>query len=321
MNKMNLYKEYADEFTEKGLSVIPDKFMMKQPAIKSWTDYCTRKPTPDEIETWKTSFDSSNIAVCLGEASGIIAVDMDSEDPDIAELISRMTLDSPVAKVGSKGWTRFFRYHPTIQTDTLKHNGSVVVEVLANGKKTTLPPSVHPNGETYKWVGKSLVDVSIEDLPLLPPNYIPTMAQMLKTHFAIDQELAYNKLANGRNDSLVKYCSDILNARKPLEEAINLLVEYDSKNHDIPLFTDNTEFRHTEPYTNALALYTNCLNSFNSKRYQNNQAYESPVVPIKVDEVEPGKLRSELPENSNNLELPQPAGVLAAIMNWILGNS
>ena len=37
---MNLYKQYAREFTDAGYSVIPDKFASKQPAIKGWTNYC-----------------------------------------------------------------------------------------------------------------------------------------------------------------------------------------------------------------------------------------------------------------------------------------
>ena len=51
-SSMNLYKEYVDEYSEKGMSVIPDKFAMKQPAIKEWTTYCERKPTDAEVLEW-----------------------------------------------------------------------------------------------------------------------------------------------------------------------------------------------------------------------------------------------------------------------------
>ena len=55
---MNLYKQYAREFTDAGYSVIPDKFASKQPAIKGWTNYCYNKPTDQEIENWGNSFNN-----------------------------------------------------------------------------------------------------------------------------------------------------------------------------------------------------------------------------------------------------------------------
>lgn len=319
MNKMHLYKEYVDEFTEAGLSVIPDKFMMKTPAIKSWSDYCKRKPTQEEIDSWKESFDSSNISVCLGEASGIVALDMDATDPEIAELITKFAPKSPVEKVGSKGWTRFFRWHPTLNTDILKYNGEVMVELLSNGKKTTIPPSVHPNGETYKWTDKSLTDVSIQELPALPPSVLPFLGQKIR-ELKGGEAPSYNKIINGRNDALTKFTSELINDKIPLGEAVKKLIKFDEDNHETPLFTDTSEFRHTEAFTNALTLYTNCLNSFNGKRYQANKEYETPIIPETV-EVTPGKQKSECQKSYDNPELPKPEGVLAVIMNYILVNS
>ena len=103
-------------------------------------------------------------------------------------------------------------------------------------------------------------------------------------------------------------------------QAIKKLIKFDEDNHETPLFTDTSEFRHTEAFTNALTLYTNCLNSFNGKRYQANKEYETPIIPETV-EVEPGKQKSECQKSYDNPELPKPEGVLAAIMNYILKNS
>ena len=130
----HVYKNYAYLYRKKGFSVIPDKFMMKQPAIKGWSDYSYKFPTNEEMESWIGNFTQTNIALCLGEASGIIALDIDCVDEKILDIILPILPDSPVKKVGAKGDTRFFRYTGEV-TDILKFNGNVVVEILSNNKK------------------------------------------------------------------------------------------------------------------------------------------------------------------------------------------
>ena len=321
---MNLYKEYVDEYSEKGMSVIPDKFAMKQPAIKEWTTYCERKPTDAEVLEWKGAFDKTNIALCTGKASGIIAVDMDCIDPEIVEIINEMTIPSPVEKIGDKGWTRFYKYDEAIKTCTIKYNNQVVLEILSEKKKTTLPPSKHPSGASYRWTGKSLLDIDVDTLPKFPTNFIPNLQQKLLQLSVHNAPEGFTKVINGRNDELVKYCSDIIRDNTPINDAILKLIAYDKEKHETPLFTDSTEYRHDEPLTNALMLYTNCLHSFNTKRFSNSQSYEVPVIPrIEEDkgEDEPGKLKSGKLQEKSSPELPKAEGVLDAIMRYILRNS
>ena len=52
------------------------------------------KPTDQEIENWGKSFDQSNVAVCLGKASGIVAIDLDWYGPR-SSLNYRKLLPSP----------------------------------------------------------------------------------------------------------------------------------------------------------------------------------------------------------------------------------
>ena len=66
-----------------------------------------KKPTDQEIENWGNSFDESNVAVCLGKASGIVAIDFDSVDPEVAEIMELLTPPSRVEKVGTKGLDTF----------------------------------------------------------------------------------------------------------------------------------------------------------------------------------------------------------------------
>lgn len=318
---MNLYKQYVHEFTDAGYSVIPDKFASKQPAIKGWTNYCKQKPTQQEIENWCNSFDQTNVAVCLGEASGVVAIDFDSNDPEVAEIMERLTPPSRVEKKGSKGWTRFYRWHPGIDTDKLDINGNIIFEVLSKDKKTTIPPSKHPSGMSYEWVGESLATVRPEDLGPFPVNIINAVRQEIVTtidKYKTGSVARYNKVIQGRNDAMSKYVAELKKDEHDVGIIINKMIEYDAQHNDPPLFTDPTEFGNDDAMTNALSFFSNHLMSWNTKRFNNNQSYEHIVLP-KEDEA--GKLKSEASENSNTPELPKPEGVLAAIMNYILQNS
>ena len=122
----HLYKENAEAYLKAGLSLIPDKYQSKQPAIKNWASYCYQIPTQDEVNSWISNFSSTNISLCLGEASGIIALDLDTTDQKILDLILPLLPDSPVEKKGAKGFTRFFKFTGET-TQILKHNGECVL--------------------------------------------------------------------------------------------------------------------------------------------------------------------------------------------------
>jgi len=315
---MNLYKQYAREFTDAGYSVIPDKFASKQPAIKGWTNYCENKPTDQEIENWSNSFEETNVAVCLGKASGIVALDLDCLDPQIIEIIEKVAPPSRVEKKGGKGWTRFYRWHPGIKTDNLKHNGNIILEILSDGKKTTIPPSKHPSGLSYEWVGESLATVRPEELGMFPMNIINTVRDLLVTKLGYADAPSYNKIVQGRNDLLSKYAAEVIKVENELGTIINKLIAYDEENNEPPLFTDVNEFGNDDAITNALHFFASHLTSWNSKRFNSNQSYEQIILPKEGVE---GKSKSEASENFQSPELPKAEGVLAVIMNYILKNS
>ena len=94
----NIYTLYQKQYIEAGISVIPAKWGSKMPAIKNWTEYCYRLPTVDERMSWMRNFSETNLDVALGEASGIIALDLDCTDQRILDVIVPMLPESPVVK-------------------------------------------------------------------------------------------------------------------------------------------------------------------------------------------------------------------------------
>lgn len=322
----HIYKQQAHKYLEKGYSVIPDKYMSKQPAIKGWADYCFKMPSNEEVKSWISNLKESGIALCLGETSNIVALDLDATDQKVLDIIIPMLPESPVTKIGSKGETRFFRFANEM-TQNISFNGEVVLEILSTNKKTTLPPSIHPNGSAYKWKDKSLLDVNINDLPILPPMLLPHVESTLKT--VLKDIVVENgfKVVSGRNQALSQECSRLIAERTPVDDAIQQLIKFDKEKHEEPLFSDHTELRHTEPFTNALQFYANHLSTYNSKRFYKNETYEIPVTYSAVtkelaDQAAMGKSQQEESQKSENLlSLPSAQGALKSLIQNILDNS
>ena len=277
MNNKNIYKEFAPRYIDNGMSVIPDKYMQKLPAIRAWSDYCYKKPTEAEVESWSNNFNESNISIALGEASGVIAIDVDTEDEEILAFIRKELYPSPCEKVGSKGFTRFYKYTGEI-SEVFKHNKNVVFELLSSKKKSTLPPSVHPTGSSYKWSGKSLLDFKPEELPVLPPFLVGRLFKDIIDMFPEDEvnRDSYSKFStSGRNDTLTKMCFKLIGEKKSADEVVKELVDFDKKEHSPPYFTDPEENMHLDAYSNALAMYSYQINRLNAIHHKKCEEYET----------------------------------------------
>ena len=325
---MHVFKDNYKNYIDAGFSVIPDKYKMKTPAIKGWTDYCYKNPTLDEAEGWSNNFTCTNMAVCLGEASGIIALDFDSTDETVIKLLEPILPKSPVGRIGAKGWARLFRFRGET-TQSLKYNGEMVIEILSSGKKLTLPPSIHPNGMAYKWETETtLLDVDINELPYLPPMLFSFLEQKLRSNIDdISTNKTGSKIISGRNDGLSSLCGTLIQNGVDVNEAIKQLLDFDETNNSPALFTDINEMQHTERFTNALKFYTNHLDSINTKRMRSNKTYEVPITKHAID----GALKDDMikkkeqkPENQKlrrEILVKEPEGILKNLKEHILSNS
>lgn len=324
---MNIYANHALPYIKAQYSVIPGKFGTKLPAIKEWTRFCYELPTEEQVLHWSNTFTNTNLDLCTGKASGIIALDFDSTDPEIIDLVGHMMPESPVERIGSKGWVRFFRYNGE-QSFALKFNGEVVFEILSDRKKVTIPPSKHPSGMFYRWKDRALLDVKKEDLPLLPIGLVSGVQNKLKFSKPGTEIGSPTKLINGRNDALSSECARLIQEGMGLNDALSQLIAYDKENHETPLFTDITEFGHTEAYTNAGTFFFNHLKFVNSKRFRDHKEYEIPITASAVNNVyveEILKKKEQKQEKQKKLNMKElkikPPGALGMIYEHILANS
>jgi hypothetical protein len=321
LKNKNVFAENAQSYLDRGYSVIPDKYMSKMPAIRGWANYCYSLPSETEVNSWSTNITESGIALALGEASGVIAFDVDSTDQRILDAILPVLPPSPVTKIGSKGETRFFRYSGE-STEVFKHNGEVVFEVLSNNKKTTLPPSIHPNGESYRWLDKGLLEVDKTSLPLLPPYLVTHLQDKIRNLIPDTEIQGRGKTFSGRNNSMSALTGQLIKEGVPLDSALSKMIEFDKNENDVALFTDSNEFMHTEPFTNALQFYANHLNTANSKHYRKNETYEIPITASAIKEDSLGKSNSGTGKVKKlSRVLPHAHGALKSIQSTILENS
>lgn len=221
-------------YIESGLSVIPLKHESKAPIIDDWSKYCRVLPSESLALKWDELLDAGKcgIGLCLGEASGIVALDIDTDNPETLSVAQR----SPVSKRGAKGETRFFRFKAGVENNSqlLKTKG---IEILSTGRQTVLPPSIHPATKVpYKWTSQAtLLDIDASDLPELDLEAIdllPNIAQASSTEI---------KPTGGRNTALVGIVSAMRTRGETEQTIIEEVYSYDKTHHSPRLFTDASE--------------------------------------------------------------------------------
>jgi hypothetical protein len=76
---MNTILEYALQYHNKNLSVIPIISREKKPAIQSWESNKVIRADKEQIEKWFSNNEFTNISIVTGSISGLIAFDIDGD--------------------------------------------------------------------------------------------------------------------------------------------------------------------------------------------------------------------------------------------------
>lgn len=140
----NIFATYAPRYWAAGLPAIPLIYENKRPAIPRWQTYSDAFPTKDEQQGWLNAFASGNIGLPMGPSSGLVAIDIDSEDPVVMQVLERVLPPSPWVRIGRKGRVQVYRWTGE-RTARIKHeDGSMICEILSKGTQFVLPPSIHP---------------------------------------------------------------------------------------------------------------------------------------------------------------------------------
>ena len=161
----------------------------KIPAIKSWKEFQSRKPTNEEVENWWTTNPKYNIGIVTGKISNLTVVDIDQEERP------EWLPPTLVVKTG-KGWHYYYQYCEGVNNSArIKEN----IDIRSEGGYVVGAGSVHPDtGKVYEVIDKNPI------------------AQFPDHLFEVKKERTnWDEMANGapqgqRNESAAKYIGKLM---------------------------------------------------------------------------------------------------------------
>jgi len=154
--KISPYAAVAKRLIDMGYSAIPVLPGSKRPGQYSkgvwygendWQRFGDRLPKQYEITIW-SNWPDAGVCVVLDDVVKVVDIDSDDEDL-IASVLAALPACS-VRKRGAKGFSLFYRGSADIVSRpfNIKPNGASrairAVDLLAKGRQTVLPPTVHP---------------------------------------------------------------------------------------------------------------------------------------------------------------------------------
>jgi len=126
-------------------------------------------PSEEERELWAEMYPDHNQGLPLGPQSGLVAVDIDTDDEKIIAAIMAVLPKSPWKRVGKKGMVLIYKWIDNATARIRDENEKTVVEILSRGTQIVIPPSIHPDTQKPYWSNCELVGC-LQDAPVLPKD-------------------------------------------------------------------------------------------------------------------------------------------------------
>jgi len=154
--------------------------------MQGWNRFRDQKPEPFLQKLW-AQHEGGNIGVVCGTPCGpemeLVAIDFDTDDHDILAQLESAIPPSPVRKRGARGHTAFYRAPAGTKGMKFRKGQATICEILSGNavRQTVLPPSIHPSGAKYVWLGdRTLENTRPEELPALLPDQIEKFTDTLE---------------------------------------------------------------------------------------------------------------------------------------------
>jgi Bifunctional DNA primase/polymerase, N-terminal/DnaB-like helicase C terminal domain len=217
---------HALDYLSKGLSVIPlcrstslttcdtpwgdhlrPHKVGKIPKIK-WTEFQQRRASLDEVKEWFAKWPNANIGIVTGSISGLVVVDLDG--PAGLASATELGLKSTVTSITGRGKHLWYKAVPgqITQNSTGSFPG---LDIRGVGGYVVAPPSVHPNGIRYRWLGN--VNTAMASLPPIPTVFMNVPVQTISARNETGWlAAALGEMKNGNiDDTLFRICSRLRN--------------------------------------------------------------------------------------------------------------
>lgn len=148
----------------------------KRPLLNNWQK--RKKAKASELKEWFEKTDN-NIGLVLGKESGIIVIDLDKLDwIDVLFPPEQKILENTLRAGRTTGRGHvYFKYTDKVGNWKFHEFG---IEILGERTQVVVPPSVHKEGQQYKWQLPEGADLETFELPEFPKTAIETIKLLKK---------------------------------------------------------------------------------------------------------------------------------------------
>lgn len=132
----------------------------KHPRPKAWQKVATTDPAV--VRGWWAERPAGNVGIALGSASNVVSVDVDTAEGEA--ILRQLAGGDPAPTLEyrtGKGRRLLYEIPDTLDEDpktTVRKgpDGSEAVRFQGTGGQCVMPPSLHPSGRRYEWVGAGM---------------------------------------------------------------------------------------------------------------------------------------------------------------------
>ncbi|MCE5252857.1 MAG: phage/plasmid primase, P4 family [Actinomycetia bacterium] len=224
-----MFSKFAPLYWAAGLPAIPLRERGKAPAINGWQRYSEALPSPEVQQAWLSAYENCNIGLPLGQQSRLVAIDLDSEDPRVAEVLNSLLPSTPWTRIGKKGSVRIFRFNGEKSARIKDADGNMLFEILSSKTQIVLPPSIHPDTGRPYVSDTNLWEICSLAQPLPADFEVTVRRALIEAGFNLESRgrtRVTNWVAAGARDStLVSICGmtarDFMHGHLTLLEAVS----------------------------------------------------------------------------------------------------
>jgi len=180
----------------------------------------------ETLTAWWSKYPDANIGLTTGGASGLVVVDVDGADGEAA-LALYGTLPDTVESHTGKGRHLLFLGAPEIRNSAGKLGPQL--DVRAEGGYIVAPPSIHPNGGSYRWAnGKHPGKLAPAALPESIAKRITGVVGSIQPVLAAAPQSAVDVIftgveSGGRNQALTAYAGRLFAKQHGADEVLELV--------------------------------------------------------------------------------------------------
>lgn len=231
-----IFAENAPRYYAAGLQIIPLYTNSKRPVATDWSRFAEIAVTAEQQSEWLTSMPTANIGVVCGRASGVIGIDIDTDDPALFKALMDVLPPSPWHRKGRKGIMMLYKWSP-IKTHRIKNfSGETLVECLSSKTQFVLPPSIHPDTQMPYTANKDITEC-LHELNMLPENIEEILREALTKAGVKLSHSGWSKVteftsAGSRDTTLTEmaglFAFAVVRGERTLKEAIGMLQSFNS---------------------------------------------------------------------------------------------